>query len=161
MNRSCTPSAIAQCSRSGASCSLTPRSSTELILTGSSPAERAARTPASTSGSRRRRLRVAKVSGSSVSSEMLIRSSPAAASPAARAASPIPLVVIAIDGRGRRAAIPATSASRFLRSSGSPPVSRTVVMPSRDTPIPTSRRISSSVSRSSFGSQGRPSAGMQ
>ena len=42
----------------------------------------------------------------------------------------------------------ATSRSRSWRSSGSPPVSRTVVMPSRVTPIRISRRISSSVSTS-------------
>ena len=53
-----------------------------------------------TSGSRRRRASWAKVSGSSVSSEMLIRLRPAAASFSARAARPIPFVVRAMSGTG-------------------------------------------------------------
>ena len=92
---------------------------------------------------------------------MLIRSSPAAASLSARAARPIPFVVSAITGAGDSAAMSATSSSRFLRSKGSPPVNRTVLMPSRSTPMAISRRISSSVSTSAPGIQSSPSAGMQ
>jgi len=47
------------------------------------------------------------------------------------------------------------------RNSGSPPVNRTSRMPSCSTPMRTSRTISSSVSTSTFGSQSRPSGGMQ
>ena len=46
------------------------------------------------------------------------------------------------------------------RSSGSPPVSRTSVMP-RSVAMRTTRTISSAVSRSGVGIQSKPSAGMQ
>ena len=60
----------------------------------------------------------------------------------------------------RGAAMRPTTSTRLRRSSGSPPVSRTWVMP-RPTITVTSRTSSSSVSISGLGSQSRPSAGMQ
>ena len=52
----------------------------------------------------------------------------------------------AISGVGESAAISATNSSRFFRNSGSPPVSRTVLMPRRSTPMVINLTISSSVS---------------
>ena len=105
MNRSSHPFAIAP-QQVGASWSLTPRSSTVLILTGCSPAGLAAASPASTSGSRSPGQRGEGVRVERVE-EML--TGPARPPPVAGGlASPIPLVVSAIDGRGRSAAIPAT-----------------------------------------------------
>jgi hypothetical protein len=47
------------------------------------------------------------------------------------------------------------------RNNGSPPVNRISVTPSCSTATVISRMISASVSTSGFGSQGRPSGGMQ
>ncbi len=138
-----------------------PRISTALTLTGRRPAAAAAARPASTSSSRSRRDRLRKVSGFSVSSETLIRSSPAARSGPASRASPIPFVVIEISGRGRSSAVRATMPGRPRRSSGSPPVNRISVMPRCCTPIRASRTTSSSVSSAGLGSHSRPSGGMQ
>ena len=65
------------------------------------------------------------------------------------------------SGVGASAFVRRTMSDRPRRSSGSPPVNRTAVMPSRSTPIPMSRTTSSSVRTDSFGSQSNPSAGMQ
>ncbi len=91
----------------------------------------------------------------------MIRSSPAAFSPAARRSRPIPLVVSEMSGRGSSAAVAAMMSARSGRSSGSPPVNLTSRMPSVSTPIVINRMISSPVSTSGVGSQSRPSGGMQ
>src|SRR6516225_12132304 len=75
-----------------------------------------------TSGSRSRRASLRNTSGRSVSSDTLIRSTPASRSAPARRESPIPLVVSEISGRGDSAAVRETIDSRSRRSSGSPPV---------------------------------------
>ena len=73
----------------------------------------------------------------------------------------MPLVVNVISGRGRNEAVAATTSSRCLATNGSPPVNRTLVMPSLVTAM-RSRRVSSSVRSScSPGNQSSPSAGMQ
>ena len=137
------------------------RISTALTLTGVRPAAAAADSASSTSGSRSRRASLRNTSGRSVSSDTLIRSRPASRSATARLASPIPLVVSEISGRGVRAAVLAMIDSSSRRSSGSPPVNRTSRMPRLVTPILISRTISSPVSTCGAGSQSRPSGGMQ
>ena len=87
--------------------SLSPRISTALTLTGVSPADVAAARPASTSASRSRRVSFLKISGRNVSSETLIRSSPASRSARRRRSRPIPLVVSEISGRGVKEAVAA------------------------------------------------------
>ena len=138
-----------------------PRMSTAFTLTGASPASAAALSPASTSASRSRRASLTNVSRDKVSSDTFSRSSPAAASGPASRASPMPLVVSEISGRGSSSAVAAMIAGRPRRISGSPPVNRTSVMPSRRTATQISRATSSSVSSAGPGSQSRPSAGMQ
>ena len=129
MNRSSYPRSRQYSSSAGASSSLSPRISTELTLTGRSPAACAEARPASTSSSRSRRDSWRKVCGFSVSSETLIRSRPPARSGSASRVSPIPFVVSEISGRGRSSAARAMMAGRPRRSSGSPPVNRISVMP--------------------------------
>ena len=73
----------------------------------------------------------------------------------------MPLVVNVISGRGRNAAVAATTSSRCLATNGSPPVKRTLVMPSRVTAMRSSRVSSSGRSSCSPGNQSSPSAGMQ
>jgi hypothetical protein len=117
----------------GASWSLTPRISTAFTFTGSRPAAAAAARPASTSGSRSRPASSLKVCRDRVSRETFSRSSPAAASGAASRARPMPSVVSEISGRGSSVAAVAMRAGRPRRSSGSPPVNRASVTPSRRT----------------------------
>ena len=131
------------------------------VVPGKTPAAAAALRPASTSSSRSRRVIAAKCTGSTLSSDTLTRSRPAAARAAARCRSPIPLVVNEISGLGRRAAVADTMSSSPRTSRGSPPVKRTAVMPSRVTAMRSNRVNSSGVSNWSPGSQSRPSAGMQ
>jgi hypothetical protein len=100
---------------------------------------RRCRSPARTSVSRSRRVMCAKRAASTVSRETLIRSSPARLSAPARVSSPTPLVVNMICNRGRRVAVAVMTSSRCLGSNGSPPVKRTLVMPSRVTAMRSSR----------------------
>jgi DNA-binding PadR family transcriptional regulator len=95
-----------------ASWSLTPRISTAFTFTGARPELAAAARPAKTSGSRSRRASSLKVSRDRVSRDTFIRSSPAAASGPASRASPMPLVVSEISGRGSSAAAAATRPGR-------------------------------------------------
>ena len=161
MNRSSYPRSRHQASSGTASSSLIPRISTALTFTGVSPAAAAAPSPSRTSDSRSRRASLRNTSGRSVSSDTLIRSRPASRSAAARRASPMPLVVSDISGRGLSAEVRSMIDSSSRRSSGSPPVNRTSRMPSISTPIRISRTISSPVRTSGAGSQSRPSGGMQ
>jgi hypothetical protein len=62
------------------------------------------------------------------------------------------LVVSEISGRGRSVAAAATRPARPRRGSGSPPVRRTSVIPSRYTAIAIRRAISPSVSSAGLGS---------
>src|SRR5450756_1527470 len=161
MNRASYPRSRQYASSAGASSSLRSRISTELTLTGTSPAAAAASSPESTSARRSLWVSFLNTSGRSVSSETLIRSRPACFSSTARLSSPIPLVVSEISGRGPSAAVLVMMSARSRRSSGSPPVNLTSLMPSVSTPILSSRTISSPVSTSGAGSQSRPSGGMQ
>ena len=127
------------------------------------PGQRAAAAfrPASTASRRSRRVRSMNRACDRVSSEIVTRSSPAAASAPARSASPTALVVIAISGRGASAATASTIDSRSRRTSGSPPVMRTRRTPRDSTAIRTSRTSSAPVSRPAAGVSATPSAGMQ
>ncbi|SHW20406.1 Uncharacterised protein [Mycobacteroides abscessus subsp. abscessus] len=73
----------------------------------------------------------------------------------------MPLVVTAMSGRGDKPATAATSFSRSLNISGSPPVNRTLSIPRRVTAIPMSLMYSSVVSSVSLRSHSSPSAGIQ
>ena len=90
---------------------------------------------------------------------------PASTRPSTRRSRPIPLVVSAVIGGvpfvRRSVDVAATRFSRLGRNRGSPPVNLTLVMPSRSIPMPMTRMISSSVSRSRLANQSMPSAGMQ
>jgi hypothetical protein len=90
---------------------------------------------------------------------MLTRRSPAAASARAWRASSTPFVVSERSSTPGTSASMRTSAGRSRRTSGSPPVSRTLRTPT-EARIPTSRRISSKVSMRSRGNQ-TGSSGMQ
>lgn len=160
MKRSAHPASRHHCSRSAAPSSVSAIS-TALILSGASPASCAARIPVSTDSRRSRRVSSAKCRRSIVSSETLTRESPARARPTARCSRPTALVVIDSGIPGTSSLHPATITSRSRRRSGSPPVNRTSRIPRRCTATPTSRMISSAVSRSRAGIAGSPSAGMQ
>ena len=92
---------------------------------------------------------------------MFTRSSPASTSPRTRAARPLAVGGRERDTPGAAARAARRMSARAFRRSGSPPVNRTSVMPSRSTATRTTRPISSGVSRSSRGIAGSPSAGMQ
>ncbi len=160
MNRNRTPLASAHASRSGASARVS-RSATALILIGLSPACCAASIPLSTAGRRSRRVTAAKCSRSIVSSDTLIRVSPASTSCGALRSRPIPLVVIDTGRPGTAVVVWRTISTRSGRVSGSPPVKRTSRTPRSWTAMVTRRAISSGVSNSPRGTMGRPSAGMQ
>ena len=89
-----------------------------------------------------------------------MRDRPASASLRAERSSVTPLVVSEISGAGRRATSRPTITSRSGCTSGSPPVSRMLVIP-RSTNSAARRTNSSSVSRWAFVNQSSPSAGMQ
>ena len=122
------------------------------------------RCPASTSSSRSRRVRSRNRSRRSVSSEMLRRRSPASMRPGSSSGSRMPFVVIAsstgspsgpsIDARRR------TTSTMSVRSSGSPPVRRNVVMPAAAATRAT-RSISSRVRMLDWASHSLPCSGMQ
>ena len=142
------------------SSSLTPRITTVSILTLSNPAAAAASRPRRTSAWRSKRVRALKRSGCKVSRLTVMRGRPAARSAEAWSASRMPLVVRA---RSRSAALPAsiaTRSGRSVRSRGSPPVIRTLSVPSA-AKTSTRRSISSKVRMSSRGSQTYSASGMQ
>ena len=99
------------------------------------------------------RVMLANFSGSSVSSDTLIRRTPAAYSPSASFASCVPLVVTTSSFNPpspSRAPRLWNSVITSRRTSGSPPVMRILLVPSRMKAAQT-RSSSSSVSRSRFG----------
>ena len=119
-----------------------PLIATALIFTGSNPASFAARIPSITCSNPGRRVSCWNRSGSIVSRLTLIRRSPASQSGFASGARRIPLVVRPMSLIPGIAAILATSRGRSRRTSGSPPVSRILSIPSGTT-IRTNRSISS------------------
>ncbi len=132
--------------------SFTPLSATALIFT-CRPAAFAAAMPSITLSSLPQRVISVNLAGSSVSTETLTRFTPQSTSSPAYLASWLPLVVrvsssSAPDFRCRdRSRIRLIT---FLRTSGSPPVSRSLRTPRRTKALQT-RSISSRVSNSAFG----------
>ena len=166
------PSARAYATSAGISPSFTPRRITAFNLIPRNPASTAAPMPSRTrwSGSALPDIR-AKVAGSSASSDTVIRFRPAALSGAARPASNEPFVVSAMSSGSPPSASfassarrRATSRSRSRRTSGSPPVMRSVRAPSA-TSSPATRASSSNVRSSARGKKAKSgpntSAGMQ
>ena len=114
--------------------SLKPRRSTQLILSGVSPAARAARMPLRTTGKLPgTRVIRSKIAASTASMLTVTRFSPAALSGPASDSSRWPLVVRARSSGSpagvRMRASSSTSSTTPRRKSGSPPVSRTLVIP--------------------------------
>ena len=101
-----------------------------------------------------------KRSGSSVSRLMFTAVSPALRYTSACGANSVPFVVMAISRIPGNPWICSTSHGRFFRTMGSPPVRRTFRIPSCSM-IPTNRKISSSVSISSWANGVIPCGGMQ
>ena len=165
MSRSTCPPARANSTRSSNPSSLTPRRRTVLSLIGPSPASYAAAMPERTRCSGTLvSPSSAKTAGSSESSDTVTRLSPASARPAARSVSSEPLVVSAMSSMPGVWATWRTSTSRSRRSSGSPPVRRTLVTPSSaKTRIsrPSSSKLSSSERGRKAWSGPNSSRGMQ
>src|SRR6058998_3794661 len=160
MNRTSASWARANSIRSVSSSSLNPRITTALSLSLAKPACRAAARPPSTSACRALLANASMRSGRNVSRLTVTRCRPAVRNSAACFPSSKPLVVMARSRiRGLRAII-ATSVERSWRSSGSPPVSRTLCTP-RLANTPVSRSISSKVRIEVRGSHAYSSSGMQ
>ncbi len=143
MNRSTCP-LCRKCAAIGRiDCSFTPRLTTMFTLTGASPAPAAAVMASSTRPAGNSASLSAMNTLSSRESRLTVtRRRPAAASALALPASSAPLVVRAMSWMPPRPASIATSFSRSRRSSGSPPVSRSLATPR---PAKTrARRVSSS-----------------
>jgi hypothetical protein len=170
--RNVCPLARANSTSAGISVSFTPRRITAFSLICVKPASAAAATPSRTlsRGSALPDIRV-NVSGVSESSETVIRFSPAARSGSASLASSEPFVVRAMSSGSppstslaSSARKSATSRSRSRRTSGSPPVMRSVRAPSATSSRATTA-ISSKVSNSARGRKAKfgpnTSAGMQ
>ena len=102
---------------------------TMFSLIGRSPAASAASMPAMVLAKASTRAISWKRSMCSVSSEMLMRLSPASASRCALLPKSTPLVVIVMSRSGRSDATMPTSSSMLARTSGSPPVIRIVRTP--------------------------------
>ena len=129
MNRTSYPSLRAKCAKSTTSSSLWPFMTTMFNLIGHRPASRAAVMPSMTRSNASLRAMSLKVSMRSVSSEMLIRLSPASFSACAFCRRSTPFVVIVMSRVGSIALIMPMSSSSFTRTSGSPPVMRMVRTP--------------------------------
>ena len=128
------PRPCAHSSRAGNSSSFTPLSATALILT-LRPAACAASMPARTLSSSPQRVMARNLSGSSVSSETLMRRTPWPASSAAYFGSCEPLVVSVSSSSAPVARWRDSEANSVMmprRTSGSPPVSRSLRTPARD-----------------------------
>ena len=152
MRVSSMPRPCAHSSSAGNSSSFTPLSATALILT-LSPAACAASMPAKTLSSSPQRVMARNLSGSSVSSETLMRRTPWPASSPAYFGSCEPLVVSVSSSSApveRWRASEATSVMIPRRTSGSPPVSLSFLTP-RAMKALHSRSSSSSERRSAFG----------
>ncbi|MNL55217.1 hypothetical protein D3C87_1786070 [compost metagenome] len=133
------------------SSSLTPRIATMLILM-ASPAAWAAAMPVSTSSIRPRRVICRKRSGSSVSRETLTRRTPAPNRLSACLPSWLPLVVRVSSSSPLPILLPRLRTSDMIsrRTSGSPPVSRILVVP-RAMKAPAMASTSSKLSTSFLG----------
>ncbi len=105
------------------------RSATALIFTGLKPTRSAASMPASAPSSEPQRVILWNFSASSVSSEMFTRESPAAFKSSAMRGKRTPFVVIDTFLISGMAAMLRTSSTTPLRTVGSPPVRRTLLMP--------------------------------
>ena len=116
MKRTPTPFSRPNAARSTISSSFTPRITTQLIFTGSSPASSAASTPARTRWSSSRRVSSANTSGRNESRDTLMRRSPASARSCAISGSFTPLLVIAMSMPS--GASMATSRGRWARERG-------------------------------------------
>ena len=130
MNRGTAPRDHAYSHSATSSPSLTPRSATALSLT-RMPAVTAASTPASTRARSPRPVSAWNLPASSVSIEMLIADTPAAASGAASSPRRWPFDVITTCSIPGSAAIRCASSTMPLRTVGSPPVNRILRTPSR------------------------------
>ncbi len=129
MKRARAPTPAAKRTMSPSSSSLRPRSTTVFVFTsGKTPA--AVRTPSSTCASASRPVIAAIRSGRSVSTLTFTRWTPTSCSEAARAARPRPFVVITVSAMPGTVLTARATSSRSARSSGSPPVSRTLRTPS-------------------------------
>ena len=169
MNRSTNPSSRAHRTSGSTEASFRPRRTTVLTLIGASPAARAAAIPSRTRETGKSTPFIAPNTASSSESRLTVtRPSPASASGPASARSAEPLVV-SVRSTGppsgvRRAARYPTSTGRSRRTSGSPPVIRSLCTPSR-TKIAARRATSSKSSTCARGrkAKSRPntSAGMQ
>ena len=148
--RSC-PSAPHQASMSPSSFSFSPRSATALIFT-CSPAAFAAAIPSRTPSSLPQRVIRLNRAGSSVSMLTLMRRTPASASPRACLASCVPFVVSVSSSSPSPIRAPSrrTSVITSRRTSGSPPVSRSLRTPCRMNAVH-SASSSSRLSTSRFG----------
>jgi len=160
MNRTSALICLPNSSRSTSSSSLTPRMMTLSIFNPLKPARWAALIPFSTFAWESFRVSAIKRSGRSVSRLTVTRCRPASYSAFADSANNNPFVVIAKSSiRGLRAIIP-TKAERSRRTSGSPPVRRTLVTPS-SAKMSTRRLASSNVRMPLRGSQTYSSSGIQ
>ena len=128
MNRSSAPRAFANSSSGMISSSLTPRITTVSILKPGNVST-AASMPASTRGSSSNRASLTKRSRCSVSRLIVSRCRPARLRSCTAGASSTALVVIARSRIAVLRASRSTRAGRSRRSSGSPPVSRTLSTP--------------------------------
>ncbi len=160
MKRTSAPRSLAKSIKSLSSSSLYSRITTVLILRGFNPPSAAASIPSSTSWRRSRRVSCSNRCGRSVSRLTLTRSSPALRSDSACFASNTPLVVMLRSPTSGFAATRSTTSTTSRRSSGSPPVSRTLSTPS-SLKTSTSSPISSTVRISSRGNQTYSSSGIQ
>ena len=136
--------------RSSTPSSLTPRMTTALILSDAKPARSAAAMAASTVSTSPRPPDIARnVFASSVSRLSVMRERPAVRSASTFSASRLPFVVIARSDAPGIAASWRTSSGRSRRSSGSPPVRRSLRTP-RPTKMRDRRSISSKRNRSAL-----------
>ena len=128
MNRTCNGRLSARAARSSNSPSFTPTCGTQFSLTGM-PLSRAARMPSMTCSNSSRAVMLWNTSGRRVSRLMFTLSRPAASRAGSCCASRMPFVVMVTLRMPGMAFSPATSWSTPLRTSGSPPVTRTVSTP--------------------------------
>ncbi len=124
------------------------------------PLSSAASTAASTRASPSSPVICSNTDGSSVSKLMFTRFSPACFSASIYLSKSRPFVVSAMSEIPARPFTSPISFTRFLRTSGSPPVKRIFFTPS-DSIIRTTLKISSSVSTSSCGITATPCLGIQ
>ena len=128
MKRTCNGRSIESLAKSRKP-SASERSATALIFTGLNPDSSAASIPRSASSSEPQRVILWNFSASSVSSDRFTRESPAAFKSTAMRGKSTPFVVIETFSISGIAAMFRTRSTRPLRTVGSPPVRRTLLMP--------------------------------